>query len=1723
MLVFNKLVFFITFSLIDPHIYLYHTPDGLQLEFYDCVLFQSLYYCRRPTLPINLTRDHYPESCQINGGQLHTFSELRAKRINTSIILHQWRSSIERVEQYSRYLIHSTANGDDGYICQCIDSASFGKNCEYQLPVGNTFQETLDWRLITRQENPNQVQIHGDIVCHTTLTCNSAPLCLDWREICDGIQNCAYARDEENCDLLEMNMCDDDEYRCMNGMCIPQEYFLDGEFDCLDWSDEMQYMKSEECARESVSVRCDDHICPPNEWPCGDGQCIRDRLAFRVIIGYETCQNRRDQYFMCESNAYPFSWTMLNGRCHEGKLYEGSLQTIQTHEEYCEYLLRCDLSHGGEQHCLPPRRPNWTNEIRQHCLNQWIVYPKRPWVTSFSYMSHIFISNFEGYLRRSACVVYGTVRCQRSIIVITKNFLISLLENPSRTIHDNLCRKVYEISFTEIPVLTHDCHHQNQSTNMCDEWNACMSITRLRDGFINCLNRRDESEEDHRINVYKSCSRVQRYRFHCSTEQSTCLSIMALGNGKLDCKNEFDELWLGTNRPLSQIHCNDRKTHQCSLLRRHIEQSWQKTSDHEQVSLMNQMIPFRSYCDTFWDFDPPEDENQTECQRSWVCDLDQLYCGTKQCFDRHWQYDREWDCPNATDEAEQFGWLATHVRQITESANASDSQSDFLLSTCNQTHEQFLCLFPFTSYPQFHCIHRSQIGNGRIDCAGAIDERGILKHCSQSQPLGSHFLCVSTNTCIPYFHHCQPGYRCPNRTDDESWCSLFDRSVTCPNFDDFMCLDGSCKQGGRCNERFECSYLEDEYMCDYPSTAKQKMIRFRSEKQFQRNEKRKTFQLPDFPPDAVVSQQTITNDTTTQFTLTTPTDRDRPSPSAYLTAYRCNRGIGVLSIDNQTVCFCPPQYYGDRCQYQNDRLSVLLHLNLSQSTYAATTDPNITLKLLLIFFDHNRTLMTHEFHFRPAFEDTINEKKRVHFFYSHASDNRQRRENRYRNRSDILQRHPHSIQIDLYELRPNQRPLLVSVWKYPLFFDYLPVSHFAKVLHLRRVNATQNACPPNAACYPLMNDLSQHVCACQANYSREDCSNEDEECRDGHCAEGSLCKSNYRAAHRGNHHPYCVCLFGRAGDRCDIELDLCDPNPCQNGGSCLSSSTLDQTTCLCTKEFYGDKCQFQKRHIRLAVDTSVQFVGVVIQYFDIDFISLDLDLVHQQVYRFMPRQIEYYYIQPYAPNIVLAKFHASYDDVAPQTYVLSLSNNIPSIEAKTIISDSNHCQHVQQRFTGILFSILILVSILSLFLRDMSPIRYHSLCQNDTALLCFRDDHYLCICVDNHTRVECFIYDQQLDHCSNCLHNGRCLRGDPTRSIDFVCLCPLCYSGGQCQFSSKSFTFTLDQLFYTDLVMSHRSRIVVTLLIFFSALGFILAIPNNLFSFVTFRQRSCRRNGVGHYLLTLSVISQLNLALLVVRLTHLSLNIVHRSSSTTINTILCKVLNYSLVSSSRLVYWLSSLIAIERVYMSVVLNGQWLKQPRIARRLILFTAVTTLFTTTYEYLFFRSFSISDETERSMCIFEFPHAYRSQWMIVHVFMSTLHSVVPFVINLCSTITISIMVVKKKMNTRRTQKSQRMNFVGRIRFILTVLNENRELVIGPGLTLIPQLFSLPLFISSFTVDCQNIENSWIRFLLITSYWTSFTPQIISFFLYISPSSFYSDEWRKTQFRQRITSIL
>jgi hypothetical protein len=79
--------------------------------------------------------------------------------------------------------------------------------------------------------------------------------------------------DEDYCEVLEFNECEDNEYRCANGMCVPEEYWLDGDYDCMDYTDEMDIIVASgtKCFNRPSFI-CDEHFCPYNQWSCGDGK-----------------------------------------------------------------------------------------------------------------------------------------------------------------------------------------------------------------------------------------------------------------------------------------------------------------------------------------------------------------------------------------------------------------------------------------------------------------------------------------------------------------------------------------------------------------------------------------------------------------------------------------------------------------------------------------------------------------------------------------------------------------------------------------------------------------------------------------------------------------------------------------------------------------------------------------------------------------------------------------------------------------------------------------------------------------------------------------------------------------------------------------------------------------------------------------------------------------------------------------------------------------------------------------------------------------------------------------------------------------------------------------------------------------------------------------------------------------------------------------------------------
>ena len=1513
-------VFLVTLLFVESQISLYNTNDGLDMEFYDCLRLQSLDYCRRPKDPINLIREKNNQSCEDNYGKVHRFSELSSRNVTFSMVLHEWKSTLEQVEQYSRYL--TDPSEPNGYLCQCLQRGSFGKNCEYQLPVGQTFEETLDWQLTMRENNSEAVQIYGDVVCYETLECDSGMLCLDWRNICDGVQNCLEGKDEENCDLLEMNQCDEEEeYRCMNGMCIAEEFFLDGEFDCLDWSDEMQFKSGQKCPMESVSSECDDHLCPPNYWSCGDGQCINDRLMFQRLPNEVTCHSGRDQYFICETHLSKGQWTMENGRCLRNNQYQAMPVENTNDDDRCEYLLKCLLSTDMEMNCYCYRFHGCLDEFGRVCPLSFIQYPREAVVTPFTFYFFNRTRDLGNSQRPDLIVINGTVRCRDVLITVReKRIPFNNNWNERQMIEDHFC----------LPYLRNISSSNTISTDhdRCGEWKEYSSVTRLRDGWKNCLNGKDE-EEQTEGEIEKSCGRVRRHRFHCSRDQPTCLSVMNLGIESENCRNRFDELFFGVGRTISSLGCHNQRQDECSLLRQYISQSSKSMTKTDNIERRSG-LSFRFHCDTFSDLPGREDETLLECQQWWICLQDQRRCLSGQCFEQSWLVDNEWDCSDASDEHDLLNWITEITLEQASRYNFTNG-SFFIPSNCSQS-DPFLCLSLNATRQGFECFNLSQIGDGNIDCAGGQEERNTLPHCSEPlSTLGSNFLCPSTNSCIPYNLHCsRDEYRCPRRSDDQFWCDRQHRPENCDDLNDFVCFDGRCFKGGRCDAYLQCPFNEDEYMCDYSTSSSTDLINHRKWKRLSRGSRSSILRLSLYPFDLNITQSSSITST--------------PNPVfSSLSPYWCNRGLGILLTMNHSsiVCFCPPQYYGDKCQFHRDRLSVVLHFDLSQfiSSSSMENDRNDLFKLIVRFIFNGEVLMTDQFHLYSSVQinsllDNNNQKKNkliTHFPYPHSSPFRQQRHERFFNRS------PFSIRIELYQTRLNEQPSIMAVWKYPLPFAHLPVSRLAKVLHFSPSPSpcSSQPCHRNEECHPLMNNRSEYICLCKTNFTRENCSQEDQQCLRGYCSMGSLCQPNSRSSLHGDSSPFCLCPMNRFGRRCSIEHDRCLSFPCLHDGSCFPDVRPSQVICLCTKEYFGSHCQLKRTSIHLSLSSDLRYRGVVFQILQIDLSSLQLILLQQRVFLELPPKIEYYHRdQSSITGIVLAKVYLSDQVSLADVHLLSVHEDVSSLHGRTKISLSNQCEHLRtfsksnsSRFRS---------SSLRLFssLLETSPIRYHQICITNITRLCFLDDVYLCICGENHSRVECFNYDDQLDRCEHCLNHGRCLRGNPRLANDFLCLCPSCHSGDQCQFNTKSFLFTVDQLFSSDLFSAERRR-TISLLIFFPLLLFFLALPNNLFSFLTVRRGPCLRYGIGHYLLAMSVINQINLALFVARLIHLIVNISKTTSSSSVwDDVLCKSLNYFLSSSSRMVYWLTSLISIERLYTTAFINGQWLRKPHIARRLI---------------------------------------------------------------------------------------------------------------------------------------------------------------------------------------------
>ncbi len=302
----------------------------------------------------------------------------------------------------------------------------------------------------------------------------------------------------------------------------------------------------------------------------------------------------------------------------------------------------------------------------------------------------------------------------------------------------------------------------------------------------------------------------------------------------------------------------------------------------------------------------------------------------------------------------------------------------------------------------------------------------------------------------------------------------------------------------------------------------------------------------------------------------------------------------------------------------------------------------------------------------------------------------------------------------------------------------------------------------------------------------------------------------------------------------------------------------------------------------------------------------------------------------------------------------------------------------------------------------------------------------------------------------------------------------------------------------------------------------LIGVVNNVCCYVTFNRPRPLIVGIGHYLRTASIINQLTLFMLLFKLIHLVLSIKGYFVHHLTNMVLCKVVSYLLACTSRMSYWLMGMVAIERVYVTWYLKGTWLKSPRIAKCIIATIILGIVAANVHELVYYQSIEDPkslDMNNSSWCVTSYPSGIATYNQVNII----LNYILPFLINLLSTIILMVLITRKRA-VATTKKSIHLkpesNIRRTIRTYIHLLTENKELVLAPAITMLPQLFSLPQFILSFSLACQEFNVNWQRYLLIISYFVTYFPQVLSYKLYVSPSSFYKDEFHATKLYKTVS---
>jgi len=303
-------------------------------------------------------------------------------------------------------------------------------------------------------------------------------------------------------------------------------------------------------------------------------------------------------------------------------------------------------------------------------------------------------------------------------------------------------------------------------------------------------------------------------------------------------------------------------------------------------------------------------------------------------------------------------------------------------------------------------------------------------------------------------------------------------------------------------------------------------------------------------------------------------------------------------------------------------------------------------------------------------------------------------------------------------------------------------------------------------------------------------------------------------------------------------------------------------------------------------------------------------------------------------------------------------------------------------------------------------------------------------------------------------------------------------SGDLCQFATSRFSIELEMVI--EQTRENRFHLLVPTLFFF--IGFIF----NGLEIVTFMKQKARQGGTGLYLLINGFISQLVIILLLTRVIYL---VIGRQmiSNFLANQSLCKSLPYLMTVFKNISTWLMTFVTVERALAATwPIQSRPLRTPRFA---VIVTTIMLLcmFVSLHTFIAEYKLVVRPDHSYASCVREIP-LHRK---IVVQYTSLAHQLAPFLINFIAGLMVIINIGRSKATSHH---------VSRLNTIAKQARERADLLVGPIICFIS---ALPQLIILFLDACTYEQNAWFVYLTLATYYFSFTPQIIIFFIYVIPS--------------------